>query len=227
MKLRGQQLILLVSSLALCCSVGWTQTYYTNIQGTAVTCTRNDYSQAGRGDISDQTSDSCSLGNASASSSASLDSSQIAMASAQNAAGATSLAKGLQTATLIPPKGFKGKTVVFSIKNSWAIKLVGVGPGTGMAKVCVDFPQLGDLVCQVTETNGVNSGVMHGTFKLTKSASGFQLSVANLAYAEAAGNAPPPVVEPLVSAAAIIQSNPTLVLPPGWKCKYDSGTSCK
>jgi hypothetical protein len=224
MKLQGKQLILPISSLVLCCSAGWTQSFYTNIQGTAATCSRKDYSEAGRGDISDQTSDPCSLGTASASSSASLDSHQIAMASAQNAGGATALAKAFQTATLIPPKGFTSKSVVFSIKNSWALKLEGVGPGTGMAKVCVEF--LGNQLCQLTETNGVTGGVMHGTFKLTKSSKGFQLPIANLAYAEAAGNAPPPITEPEVSAAAIIQSNPTLVLPRGWKCKYDSGTSC-
>jgi hypothetical protein len=226
MKLRGQQSILLVSSLVLYCSVGWTQTFYTNIQGTAVTCTRKDYSEAARGDISDQTSDSCQGGNASVSSSASLDTHQIAKASAQNGGAAGASAKALQTATLIPPKGFTGKTVVFSYTNIWALNLSGVGPGTGMAKACVGFPQLGDRVCQATETNGPSSGTMHGTFKLTKSSGGFKLSIENIAYAEAAGNAPPPPIEPLVSAGAIIQSNPTLILPKGWKCKYDSGTSC-
>jgi|HubBroStandDraft_4_1064222.scaffolds.fasta_scaffold20643_2 hypothetical protein len=43
MKLRGQQSILLVSSLVLYCSVGWTQTFNTNIEGIVITCTRKDY----------------------------------------------------------------------------------------------------------------------------------------------------------------------------------------
>jgi hypothetical protein len=225
MKLRGQQSILLVSSLVLYCSVGWTQTFNTNIQGTVIACTRKNYLESARGDISDQKSDSCQEGNSSVSSSASHNTHQIAKADAQNNGFATSSANALQTATLIPPKGFTGKTVVFSYTNIWALNVSGVGPGTGMAKVCVAFPKLGDRACH-TETNGTSSGTMHGTFKLTKSSRGFKLSIENLAYAEANGSAPPPPIEPVVSAGAIIQSNPTLILPKGWKCKYDSGTSC-
>jgi hypothetical protein len=211
MKLRGQQSILLVSSLVLYCSVGWTQTFNTNIEGIVVACARKDYLKSARKDISDQTSDSCQEGNASVSSSASLDKHQIAQASAQNNGFATSSANALQTATLIPPKGFTGKTVVFSYTNIWALNVSGVGPGIGTAKVCVDFPKLGDKVCH-TDTNGTSSGTMHGTFKLTKSSRGFKLSIENLAYVEAEGNAPPPPIEPVVSAGAIIQSNPTLIL---------------
>jgi hypothetical protein len=129
MKLRGQQSILLVSSLVLYCSVGWTQTFNTNIEGIVVACARKDYLKSARKDISDQTSDSCQEGNASVSSSASLDKHQIAQASAQNNGFATSSANALQTATLIPPKGFTGKTVVFSYTNIWALNVSGVGPG--------------------------------------------------------------------------------------------------
>jgi hypothetical protein len=62
MKLRGQQSILLVSSLVLYCSVGWTQTFNTNIEGIVVACARKDYLKSARKDISDQTSDSCQEG---------------------------------------------------------------------------------------------------------------------------------------------------------------------
>jgi hypothetical protein len=229
MKLRGKQLILLVSTLVLCCSVARSQTFSTSVQGVAITCTQKSYSQIARGTITDQVSDSCPDGSASSSATATLDdlgAGEIAQVSAQNGAGATARAESIQTATLKPPKGFTGNTVQFSYKNYYGWSVSGVGPGTGFAKSCIGFAQLSARVCQLNPNNGSGAATMHGTFKLTKSSKGFQLTILEQAYAEAAGNAPPPPTEPVVSVKATISANPTLILPKGWTCKYDSGSPC-
>lgn len=229
MKLRGKRLILLVSSLLFCCSVARSQTFSTSIQGLAITCTEKSYSQTARGNITDQVSDSCPEGSASSSATATLDyldAGEIAQVSAQNAAGATARAESIQTATLKPPKGFTGNTVQFSYKSYYGWSVAGVGPGTGSAKSCIGFAQLSARVCQLNPTNGSGTATMHGTFKLTKSSKGFQLTILEQAYAEAAGNAPPPLTEPVVSVKATINPKPTLILPKGWTCNYDSGNPC-
>jgi hypothetical protein len=185
------------------------------------------YAKTDTKDITDTISDSCTDGSASATSTASLDISNIAIATAQNGAGATAQGIATQTATLIPPKGFTGKTVLFSYTDIFALSLSGVGPGIGKAEACIGFVNLGDRTCHYIDTNGTSKNTIHGTYKLTKlPVSGFKLTIETQAYAEAAGTAPPPPTEPLVAAKAITRGNPTLILPKGWKCKYDSGTPC-
>jgi hypothetical protein len=223
MKRRGT-FILIVTAIALYCSIASAQT--TNVQGTATACVLHEYSLTGDGDIKDQASDSCKSGNASSSATSSLDISEIALASAQDAAGSTAEAEAFQTATLIPPKGFTGTSVQFSYADAYALKVLGTGEHTvGMAKVCIGFAPLGNRDCK-EETNGISSGTFHGTFILKKSSSGFKLTIYKLAYSDAAGEAAPPVGTPTVTSGAVTTSNPRLTLPKGWKCKYNSGTPC-
>lgn len=215
------------ASLLLCCSTGWAQAFSTSINGTANTCTPMQYSETGTKFLSDKIADSCPDGSASAASTAGLVLGEGALATAQNGAGATARGMAIQTATLIPPKGYTRKTVTFSFTDTYKLSLDGVGPGTGKAEICLGFLNLGNKVCPSIETNGVNNGTMHGTFVVTKlPVSGFILTIGKQAYAEAAGNAPPPPTEPLVQAEAATTSHPKLILPKGWKCKYDSGTPC-
>jgi hypothetical protein len=65
-----------------------------------------------------------------------------------------------------------------------------------------------------------------GAVTVTKSSKGFRVKIMEQAYAEAAGNAPPPPTEPVVNVTATMDARPTLILPKGWKCKYDTGYEC-
>jgi hypothetical protein len=220
------QISLTLASLVLYCSVAWSQTFSTKVMGNAGSCTVNKYSLTGKKDIQDQASDSCPLGAASASSSASLDTHLISMTSEQNAAGATAAAYATQTATLKPPKGFKGSSVKFSYGDPYALKLSGLGPPTGLAKACWRIAQLNFTGCVGRVSNGTSSGAVNHAFTLKKSSKGFQLTISKEAYSEVTGHAPPPPVTPAATGGVITTAVPHLILPKGWTCKYDSGNAC-
>ena len=233
MKLQGKQLILLVSSLAFCCSVARAQTYYEQVTGQSHACAAEEYSPPPVHSLKKTTGqtppNSCTEGSASSTATADLDyldAGQIATVSAQNGAGANARAEVVQTATLIPPKGFTKPSINIPYKNSYGWSISGVGPGTGTAKSCLGFAPPGTMQCQPHTTNGSGTEMTEGAVKVTKSSKGFRVKILEQAYAEAAGNAPAPPTEPVVNVTATMDDRPTLILPKGWKCKYDTGYEC-
>jgi hypothetical protein len=233
MKLPGKQTALVVSSLLFCCSAARAQAYYEQVKGQSHACAPQEYSEgpiASTKKITDQTPpNSCPLGNASSSATADLDyldAGQIATVSAQNGAGANAQAEAVQTATFKPPKGFIGTTIRISYKNSYGWSISGVGPGTGTAKSCIGFAPPGTVHCQPHTTNGSGSSFTTGAVTVTKSSKGFQLKIMEQASAEAAGNAPAPPTEPVVNVTATMDAKPTLILPKGWTCKYNTLNPC-
>ena len=220
---------LLFAALVICPTLSPAQTFGTTVTGDVVmgTCPEQSYNRSGTGDISDQTSASCNepppSESASASSQASLDTQEIAMVSAGGTLASTdSSATATQTATLLPPGGFNGNSVKVKYKDIYAFKLSGVegGLAAGEVQACWSISQAGLQQCQEQTTNGTHSGVVHQSFVLPKSQSGFQLTITKRALATVA------VFQGTASGSAITAATPKLKLPKGWSCTYDSGTQC-
>jgi hypothetical protein len=211
-----------LASLLLCCPTAWCQRFETSIYGNEVTCNQiNRYNLAGQGDLKDKTEDTCASdgSTASASSSASLDLGINASASIQKNGAANSLGRAIQTATLKPPKGFRGMNVTFSYADPYATKLSGSGD-IGVVEVCWLIAQLNFKSCQALTSNGEVGGTMHQQFVLKKSSAGFRLTIAKevLTSVSSGGGSG--------QAGAVTTSYPTITLPRGWTCKYDSGSKC-
>lgn len=227
MQPRGNRYALVIVSLAICCPIARAQSFSTEVEGLAVACSYKTYSKLGKKDITGHTSDTCKTGAALSSAQASLDKNLIAMGTVVNQAGADADAEAVQTATLKPPKGFNGSKVQFNTVDSYALKLSGLeAKEEGTVEVCLRIAQLGFKDCHSSSANGVSGGTTHHTFILKRSSKGFQLTILKQAEAMVTADIKPPPVTPPASGSVITSATLHLILPKGWTCTYDSGTSC-
>src|SRR5579884_3827342 len=132
--MKSQKIIVVLAGLRLCTTMGWTQNFGTTVQGaiSAIPCPPPvPYYLQGKGDISSPPDyqQTCKTDNgssfASASSQASLVTNEIANATTQNGGSAASNAEAIQTATLFPPKGFNGNSILVSYTDIYAMTLSG------------------------------------------------------------------------------------------------------
>jgi hypothetical protein len=226
--------LIVFASLLLGSTFAWTQNFATTVQGgiTAIPCQPPaPYHIVGTKDLSSPPNyqQTCKRNNGtsfgSASSQASLYSSEIANATTQNGGAASSNGEAIQTATLKPPSGFHGNTVTISYTDIWALNLSGVASpnAIGTVAVCWEIAQLQFKECQELSTNRSNAGKVSHQFVLTKDPKlGFKLTILKGAGTDLATFA----LGTSLSGGAITTSNPQLILPKGWTCKYDSGTKC-
>lgn len=232
MNLEWKNAVLIASSLLFWCGAICAQTSpYVEIDGESSACSRVIWGpKVGTLDVKQPPVPAkCSLGNSTSGGSADivdLGPGENAAVTAQNGAGANARAEAVQTLILKPPKGFTGKKVTLSYESFYSWSISGVGPGTGTAKLCIGFAPPGTITCQTEVNNGSGTPKISSTVVVPKSAKGFRLTILEQAYAEAAGNEPAPPVEPTVEVKAGAIAVPTVTLPKGWTCKYDSGNPC-
>jgi len=220
-----------LATFSLIPTLALSQSYGTGINGSVFACKIESYFQTGKGDLSNSASDSCQDGTATASSSASLDLGLKALGSAtaggkdDTPASSGAATSAHQTATLIPPKGFTGTKVPVSFDNDiYAVQISGLAGGgsTAAAGVCWVLPTSSSApLCKTISTNGSDSGKISAKFVVNKSKSGFKVFILKDATIDIKSNP-----GNTISAGAATTSVPNLVLPKGWTCKYDSGTSC-
>jgi len=218
-------LILGIFALLICAQAAWGQEYGTNVNGGVATCGGSPkYNQNGVLSSSGKEDSVCApagilVAGASASSTASLQNGTHGVVAVGGPASAYAGFITYDTLTLIPPPGFDGSSVDFTISDSYSVTTILNMGGSGKVKICWQYGPAGtkDQTCATTVTG--KGGSFTRSMTLT-SKSQFAVQIAKVGSADAKSS-----TGTGWSAEYTTPAHPTIGgLPKGWLWVWSSGT---
>jgi hypothetical protein len=216
--------LLVLAGVVLCASTALAQSSFADaIEGSAEVCQAQEFDVQGSAqdgyDLKDEASESCDLGTAGATTMADIGPPTVSVYATTTlikvpAEAATSASSSLDTAILMPPKGFKGSSVSGVFYSSYQFQVANVsGYAVGEYQICWSLDEKLQSPCATASNNVKGKKTFSRKFKVVQSAAGFQLPVVIGASSDAVNGA---------TAQALVSDSHVEGLPKGWIWQWAS-----